>query len=216
MKSVWRRGHGLIRKHLTGIILKKLLLEFGNVLDCFWEQKTPSMTPQGMGVHAIRNWMDVHNTALALVCSCHLQRLRACSLKFLGFLLQWMDSDSGLRSPNVLEAHAALYGKSSMIWSWINNFPWTMASMRSPICAQIWLRSYNLDLEYQFCHSPLHPLRLLHQQKALENPKANPVRKGGHIISPQMDYRSNDSRQNASALHAIPISSMPDGRHLQI
>ena len=33
-----------------------------------------------MGVNAIRNMLDVHNTALALVGSCHLQRLRSYSL----------------------------------------------------------------------------------------------------------------------------------------
>ena len=62
---------------------------------------------QGMGVHAIRNMLEVHNIALALVGSCHLQRLRAYTLKFMGFLTQRLDSDSGLRTPNVLESQAA-------------------------------------------------------------------------------------------------------------
>jgi len=62
---------------------------------------------QGMGVNAIRNMLDVHNTALALVGSCHLQRLRSYSLKFMGFMTQRLDGDSGLRHPNVLEAQAA-------------------------------------------------------------------------------------------------------------
>ena len=62
---------------------------------------------QGMGVNAIRIMLDVHNTALALVGSCHLQRLRAYSLKFMGFMTQRLDGDSGLRHPNVLEAQAA-------------------------------------------------------------------------------------------------------------
>jgi hypothetical protein len=60
-----------------------------------------------MGVNAIRNMLDVHNTALALVGSCHLQRLRSYSLKFMGFMTQRLDGDSGLRHHNVLEAQAA-------------------------------------------------------------------------------------------------------------
>ena len=62
---------------------------------------------QGMGVNAIRNMLDVHNIALALVGACHLQRLRAYTLKFMGFLTQRLDSDSGLRPPHVLESQAA-------------------------------------------------------------------------------------------------------------
>ena len=62
---------------------------------------------QGMGVNAIRNMLDVHNTALALVGSCHLQRLRAYSLKFMSYMTQRLEGDSGLRPPNVLEAQAA-------------------------------------------------------------------------------------------------------------
>ena len=62
---------------------------------------------QGMGVNAIRNMLDVHNIALALVGSCHLQRLRAYSLKFMSYMTQRLEGDSGLRPPNVLEAQAA-------------------------------------------------------------------------------------------------------------
>ena len=62
---------------------------------------------QGMGVNAIRNMLDVHNIALALVGSCHLQRLRAYSLKFMSYMTQRLEGDSGLRLPNVLEAQAA-------------------------------------------------------------------------------------------------------------
>ena len=62
---------------------------------------------QGMGVNAIRNMLEVHNTAMSLVGACHLQRLRSYTLKFMGFLTQRLDADSGLRPPNVLEAQAA-------------------------------------------------------------------------------------------------------------
>ena len=70
---------------------------------------------QGMGVNAIRNMLEVHNTALALVGACHLQRLRAYTLKFMGFLTQRLDSDLGLRPPNVLESQAAMEALWQMI-----------------------------------------------------------------------------------------------------
>eukprot|EP00435_Cladocopium_sp_Y103_P070119 s177_g34.t1 len=60
-----------------------------------------------MGGNAIRNLSDVHNVALFLVEACHLQRLRAYSLKFMSFLIQSLEADSGLRTPRVLEAQAA-------------------------------------------------------------------------------------------------------------
>ena len=72
---------------------------------------------QGMGVNAIRNMLEVHNTALALVGACHLQRLRAYTLKFMGFLTQRLDSDSGLRPPNVLESQAA----DKALWQMIHD-----------------------------------------------------------------------------------------------
>ena len=69
-----------------------------------------------MGVNAIRNMMDIHNTAMSLVGSCHLQRLRAYSLRFMSFLTQRLDGDSGLRTPNVLEAQAA----DKQLWNLIH------------------------------------------------------------------------------------------------
>ena len=39
---------------------------------------------QGMGVNAIRNMLEVHNTAMSLVGACHLQRLRSYTLEIYG------------------------------------------------------------------------------------------------------------------------------------
>ena len=72
---------------------------------------------QGMGVNAIRNMLEVHNTAMSLVGACHLQRLRSYTLKFMGFLTQRLDADSGLRPPNVLEAQAA----DKALWQMIHD-----------------------------------------------------------------------------------------------
>ena len=80
---------------LEGLQLHQLILDDPPSLD---------INNQGMGVNAIRNMLEVHNTALALVGSCHLQRLRAYTLKFMGFIAQRLDPDSGLRTPNVLES----------------------------------------------------------------------------------------------------------------
>lgn len=62
---------------------------------------------QGMGIMAVNNMFNVHNTALALVGSCHLQRLRSYSLRFMSLMTQRLDGESGLRPPSILEAQAA-------------------------------------------------------------------------------------------------------------
>jgi hypothetical protein len=72
---------------------------------------------QGMGVNAIRNMLEVHNTAMSLVGAWHLQRLRSYTLKFMGFLTQRLDADSGLRPPNVLESQAA----DKALWQMIHD-----------------------------------------------------------------------------------------------
>ena len=93
---------------VEGLQLHQLLLDEPPALD---------INNTGMGVNAIRNMLDIHNTALALVGACHLQRLRAYSLRFMSFLTQRLDSDSGLRTPNVLEAQAA----DKQLWSIIHD-----------------------------------------------------------------------------------------------
>ncbi|CAL1130286.1 unnamed protein product [Cladocopium goreaui] len=93
-------------------------------LKVAWQRLQPetvstsgSTISECMGVNAIRNMLEVHNTALALVGACHLQRLRAYTLKFMGFLTQRLDSDSGLRPPNVLESQAA----DKALWQMIHD-----------------------------------------------------------------------------------------------
>ena len=83
---------------IEGVQLHSLILD---------EPPSLEVTNQGMGTHAIRSMMEVHNLALALVESCHLQRLKAYTLRFMGFLTQKFDSDSNLRTANVLEAQSA-------------------------------------------------------------------------------------------------------------
>lgn len=83
---------------LEGLQLHQLILDEPPALE---------ITNQGIGINGIRSMMEIRNTALALVGSCHLQRLRAYTLKFLGFLSQRLDSESGLRTCNVLEAQSA-------------------------------------------------------------------------------------------------------------
>ena len=83
---------------IEGVQLHSLILD---------EPPSIEISNQGMGTHAIRSMMEVHNIALALVDSCHLQRLKAYTLRFIGFLTQRFDNDSNLRTANVLEAQSA-------------------------------------------------------------------------------------------------------------
>ena len=60
---------------LEGIQLHSLLID---------EPPTIDISNSGMGINAIRSMFEVHNLAVALVGSCHLQRLKAYTLKFMG------------------------------------------------------------------------------------------------------------------------------------
>ena len=67
-----------------------------------------------VGIHTIRNILAVHDTALALVGTARLARLKGYPCKFMQLLTQRYDAESGLRSPSVLEAqHADSCGKAS-------------------------------------------------------------------------------------------------------
>ena len=70
----------------------------------------------GMGINAIRNMLEVHNVAIALCQGAHLQNLKAYSHKFMSFLTQKVDSESGLRTASVVEAQAA----DRQIWTTIS------------------------------------------------------------------------------------------------
>ena len=62
---------------------------------------------QSLGLNALRQMFEIHNYAWALVGACHLHRLRAYTLKFMSLLSVRLDQDSGLRTPNMLEAQQA-------------------------------------------------------------------------------------------------------------
>eukprot|EP00435_Cladocopium_sp_Y103_P046824 s1882_g13.t1 len=57
-----------------------------------------------MGVNAIRNMLEVHDRAVAICQGAHLANLKAYTQKFISFLTQRTDSDSGLRNANIMEA----------------------------------------------------------------------------------------------------------------
>eukprot|EP00435_Cladocopium_sp_Y103_P044479 s2619_g12.t1 len=75
-----------------------------------------------MGVNAIRNMMEVHDRAVAICQGAHLANLKAYTQKFISFLTQRTDSDSGLRSANILEAQQG----DQKIWGVISDRGWTM------------------------------------------------------------------------------------------
>ena len=65
-----------------------------------------------MGFNGIRTMLELVATAYALVQGCHLGRVKAYNLKFLGLISTRLDADLGLRHVNVLEAPAA----DRMLW----------------------------------------------------------------------------------------------------
>ena len=76
----------------------------------------PPEEPPGLEVVRGRGNGGLLSGSLALVGACH-SRLRAYTLKFIGFLTQRLDSDSGSRPPNVLESQAA----DKALWQMIHD-----------------------------------------------------------------------------------------------
>ena len=91
---------GRATKHprLEGLALHNLIYD---------EPPSVEINNQSMGLNAVRSMFDLFNTAVALAEGAHLAHLKAYSLKFVGYLNQRYDADTGLRSPNILEAQAA-------------------------------------------------------------------------------------------------------------
>ena len=83
---------------IEGLALHELLVD---------EPPSVEVTNSGMGINGIRSILELHNFGIALCKGAHLGNLRAFSHKFLGYLTVRLDSDLGLRCPNVLEAQAA-------------------------------------------------------------------------------------------------------------
>ena len=77
---------------------------------------TVEISNTSMGINAVRTMFDLHNAALALVESAHLAVLRAYSIKFISYLTQKLDQETGLRNPTILEAQSA----DKMIWATIS------------------------------------------------------------------------------------------------
>ena len=102
---------------LEGLTLHTLLMDEPPALE---------VSNSGMGVNAIRNLLDLHNTALAM-CNCaHLANLKAYTSKFLTYLTQRLDPESGLRCATVLEAQAADKHVWSVISELMNEREWAM------------------------------------------------------------------------------------------
>ena len=102
---------------LEGLTLHTLLMDEPPALE---------VSNSGMGVNAIRNLLDIRNTALAM-CNCaHLANLKAYTSKFLTYLTQRLDPESGLRCATVLEAQAADKHVWSVISELMNEREWAM------------------------------------------------------------------------------------------
>ena len=102
---------------IEGVQLHSLILD---------EPPSIEISNQGMGTHAIRSKVEVHNLALTLVESCHLQRLKAYTLRFTGFLTQNFDTGSNLRTANVLEAQSADKQLWQVIYDLVVDEQWSL------------------------------------------------------------------------------------------
>lgn len=91
-------GRGSKQPRIEGLSLHQLIYD---------EPPAIEINSQSMGVNAVRSMFDLFNVAVALAEGAHMAHLKAYSLKFLGFITQRYDQDTGLRTPNIMEAQAA-------------------------------------------------------------------------------------------------------------
>ena len=102
---------------IEGLALHSLLMDEPPALD---------VSNTGMGLNTIRSLMELHNVAVAMCRGAHLATLKQYSLRFMHYLTQKVDLDTGLRTANVVEAHAA----DRQIWGFIsellNDRNWNM------------------------------------------------------------------------------------------
>ena len=80
------------------------------------EPPAVEVSSSSMGINAVRTMFDLRNAALALVESCHLAVLRAYSIKFISYLTQKLDQETGLRNATILEAQSA----DKLVWATIS------------------------------------------------------------------------------------------------
>ncbi|CAE7840592.1 unnamed protein product [Symbiodinium sp. CCMP2592] len=79
-----------------------------------------------MGVSGVQRILAVHDTALAMVGSAHLARLKAYSSKFVHLLSQRFDPASGLRPPSISEAQQADCRMWQCIYALGSDKGWTL------------------------------------------------------------------------------------------
>ena len=89
---------GAKQPRLEGLSLHSLIYD---------EPPSIEVSNQSMGINAVRSMFDLFNVAVALAEGAHLAHLKAYTLKFLGYLTQKYDPDTGLRTPSIMEAQAA-------------------------------------------------------------------------------------------------------------
>ena len=80
-----------------------------------------------MGVSTVAKLMALHDTAVAMVGSCHLARLKSYTGRFIQLLSQRFEADSGLRAPTMLEAQAADQKLWSSIHALVSDKGWSLS-----------------------------------------------------------------------------------------
>lgn len=159
----------------------------------------------GMGTDAIRNMLEVHSVAIAICRGARAQNLKAYTHKFMSFLTQKLDPESGLRTASILEAQSA----DRQVWTSISDLmsdrDWNMddalhefTTIRSDLAGYLQVAN---ELHVHPFHRLARALALLtipkgHERarKEKEQRKENPVEMAkcnGSLISRRMDNGNN-------------------------
>ena len=93
----------------------------------FDDVPTIEISNANMGISAVARLMALHDTAVSMVGSCHLSRLKSYTGRFIQLLSQRFDAESGLRAPTMLEAQAADQKLWSTIHSLVSDKGWSLS-----------------------------------------------------------------------------------------
>ena len=161
------------------------------------EPPSVEVTNSGMGINGIRSILELQNFGIALCKGAHLGNLRAFSHKFLSFLTVRLDSDLGLRCPNVLEAQSADKAIWGSISDLLNEQNWSLDEClcEFSMCVQTLLHYYSQGQK-------LRSLRwyLRHGDQMTKGAKARAKKKAAEASHPKVAKASKPGYRNTNTM----------------
>ena len=162
---------------------------------------------EGMGLHAVRTLMDIHNVALAMCGAAHLAALKEYSQKFLSLLTQKVEPELGLRNANIIESQSADRQCWYVMSELINERQWSMNDALHEIT------HIRHDLSTLLQLRP-RPPKALTTWSSSTSPSSSKGSKGKGKSSSKSSGKSNNASKGKNAW--ITEIKLPDGSRKQL